>query len=356
MSSTVNTGKAVAAFKNPKNGEIIYVVFDEGHCKKDPSSSRYWTCRTIGTYEQVMKCIFDWAGICEGGSIQSRNGPIKPENYLKSWRLAFANPFEMADMEFTLKLGGTSMYDTIPDDKVDVALRCLESAGHRDMCDALKAGPVKINLHRDVDIVMALYGPGADLPLWKLVDDLRGVGSTNETLAPKIAKRAVSEPRAIAYAIDNNNVVVSFNSGPLKHLGWRYSTVSHFISTYAYPAEMACSFSAYKMIGKFRDICDQAPGLPDSTIITVTPTKADHCYYVENAQKLAVRLGLYATKDEVPESFETTFGVVRELKEDYLLSTLEDSQVEWTIAPEVDTAAGNASIIPADLAVQQSLF
>ena len=355
MAATVVTGKTVAAFRHPKTGEVIYIPFEQTFEKNVTPHTPSWGPRAIGNYEQVMSRVYASAAACEGGMLQIRNGHTKPETYLKSWRICFSEPFQMGDMEITLKLGGTSMYDTIPDKHVETALAMLERIGRMDIADALKVGPVKVSLHNDVDVIIGLYGVDTKLPLWKVIDGLSGLGYADESLAPPIAKRQVAMPTAVVYAVDKENVVVSINGGPLKHMGWRYSAVGQYICNEAYPIEMQSAFSAYKLIREFRDTCDNAPELPDSTVITVSPTKTEHSYYRENAQKLAVKLGLFPSVEFVPETYETTFGAVRDMAEEYLLSTLEEGQVSWALAPSTDAAA-LSGIIDAGQAIQSSLF
>ncbi|SIR88149.1 hypothetical protein SAMN05880566_13320 [Janthinobacterium sp. TND4EL3] len=355
MGATVVTGKTVSAFRNPKSGEVIYLIFEQTYEKNCYPHTPSWGCRAIGTFEQVFQRVFATATACEGGMVQSRSGNTKPENYIKSWRICFSEPFQMDDLEFELKLGGTSMYDRLPDSHVEKALAMLERIGRKDIADALKVGPVTVSLHRDVDVIIGLYGVDTELPIWKLIDDLRGLGYADESLAPPLGKRDIAIPSVVAYAFDKENMVIGIGGAPLKHLGWRYSAVGHYILDVALPIEMQSSFSAYKLIREFRDTCDAAPELPDDTIITVTPAKAEHSHYMGNAKKLAVKLGLYASVDDVPESYETTFGLVREMKEEYFLSTLEISQTTWALSPSTNVA-DLLGLIATGHAHQQSLF
>lgn len=339
MGATVVTGKAVGAFRHPTTGEVIYLVYEETYSKNDHPRVPDWGVRAIGTYDQVMKVLYGSAASCEAGMLQTRSGHTQPETYLKSWRTYFSEPFQMEDLEIKLKLGGDSWSAPIPDTHVDTALATLERIGRQDIAEALKAGgTVTVSLHRDTDIVTGLYGVGTGLPLWKVIRGKWGHLYADEKLAAPIAKRDVAIPTAFVYAADKDNVVVSIDGGPLKHMGWRYSAVGEYIRTVAYPIEMQRSFSAYRLIREFRDLCNEAPELPDDTIITVTPAKTEHRYYVENAKKLAVKLGIFASVEDVPETYETTFGIVREKEEEYLLSTLEDEQVAWTLAPSTDVA------------------
>jgi hypothetical protein len=336
MGATVVTSKTVAAFRHPATGQVIYIPFESTYEKNCYPHTPSWGPRAIGTYEQVMSRVYASAAACEGGSLQIRSGQTKPETYLKSWRICFSEPFQMPDMEITLKLGGTSMYDSIPDTQVEASVAALERIGRHDLVEAMRAGPVQVSLHKDVDILIALYGVDTNLPLWKVIGDLPVLGYADESLAAPVAKGQVTMPTAVAYAVDKENVVVSINGGPLKSMGWRYSAIGKFICKVVLPIEMKASFSAYKLIREFRDILDAAPELPDNTVITVTPTNAEHSHYLSSAKKLAVKLGLFASVEDVPETYETTFGAVRELSEEYLLSTLEDGQVAWTMAPSVD--------------------
>lgn len=338
MSATVVTSKAVAAFRHPTTGQVIYLPFESTFEKNCYPHTPSWDPRAIGTYEQVMSRVYASAAACEGGSLQIRSGQTKPETYLKSWRLCFSEPFQMPDVEITLKLGGTSMYDSIPDTQVEASVAALERIGRHDLVEALRAGPVQVSLHRDVDAIIALYGVETNLPLWKVISGLPVLGYADESLAPAIAKREVATPTAIVYALDGENVVASINAGPLKHMGWRYNAVGQYIVEVALPIELQRSFSAYKLIREFRDTCNEAPELPDSTTITVTAAKGEQSYYVENAKKLAVKLGLAASVELVPETYETTFGAVREAKEEYHLSTLQTVQVAWALAACADSA------------------
>lgn len=356
MGATVVTGKAVAAFRHPSTGEVIYVAYEETYERNVHPHIPSWGPRAIGTYEQVMKVIYASASACEGGMLQTRSGQTKPELYLKSWRLSFSEPFQMADQEIDLKLGGDSLYAPIPDKHVEAALATLERIGRQDIAEALKAGStVTVSLHRDTDVVTGLYGVGTGLSLWKVIRGKWGCLFADEKLAPAIAKREVAMPKAVAYAVDKDNVVVSIDGGPLKHMGWRYNAVGQFTREVAYPIEMQCSFSAYRLIREFRDLCNEAPELPDNTVITVTPAKTEHSYYLSNAKKLAVKLGIVAAEEDVPETYETTFGVVRELGEEYHLSTLEDAQVTWALAPSVNAAVPNGVEVPGQ-AHQLGLF
>lgn len=355
MGATVVTAKTAAAFRNPKNDEVIYLTFEETYEKNCYPHTPYWNCVAIGNYQQVFSRVFASAAACESGSLQTRSGDTKPETYIKSWRISFSEPFQMENLEIELKLGGTSMYDPIPDSQVEMAMATLRKIGRKDIADALLDGPVKVNLHGDVDVIIGLYGVETNLPIWKVIKGLHGLGVADKSLAPPVGKRDIRPPSVLAYAIDDDNIVVGLGSAPLQHWGWRYNAVGQYIRDVAFPIELQSSLSAYKLIQKFRDTCKDAPALPDDTIITVTLTTIEHSCYLDRAKKLAVQLGLVTTVDDVPETYETTFGLVREKNEEYLLSTLSFTQVTWTLPPSVN-ATMLQGCAAASQTPQQSLF
>lgn len=243
----------------------------------------------------------------------------------------------MDDQQIELKLGGDSTYAPIPDKNVETALATLERIGRQDIAEQLKSGAtVTVSLLRDTDVITGLYGVGTGLSLWKVIRGKWGCLYADEKLAPPIAKRDVAMSTAVAYAFDSDNAVVSIDGAPFKHMGWHYNAVGRYIREVVLPIEMQRSFSAYKLIREFRDLCNSAPELPDNTVIHVTPAKGESSYQMRNAKKLAVKLGIVASVEEAPQTFETTFGAVRELEEVYLLSQLESEQVSWTMAPSVD--------------------
>jgi hypothetical protein len=93
MGATVVTSKTVAAFRNPKNGDVIYVLFEQSYEKNCYPHTPSWDCRAIGTFEQVFRRVFMSGSSCEGGSLQVRGGNTKPETYIKGWRICFSEPF-----------------------------------------------------------------------------------------------------------------------------------------------------------------------------------------------------------------------------------------------------------------------
>lgn len=344
MGATISIDKRVAAFVRD-NGEIVYITFEETCSKRDDPRTPYWNARAMGTYDDVMRLVFSSASATEGGSLQTRSGCTTPEAYLQRWKSEFKAPIPMPDMAIELKLGGTSMYSVIKDDEVDEALAVLTKLGRHDLIDALRAGPVKLRLHADIDLLISLYGVHGKLSLWKILTGGPPNGSGADFLAPAKRNGLVVSPLVDAYRLDERNVVVSIGGAPYQFMGYDYSAVAQYMEQVALPLELRCEGIAKKMIGAFRDKLKAASPLPNSAVLTVTPAASEHRYYAENAHKLAVKLGVAGGTGAAPEIYKVTFGDVKAAGEEYLLSTLEASQVHCMLAPDDDAA--DATLLPA---------
>lgn len=356
MGATISINKKVAGFAR-SNGEIVYITFEETCSKRDDPRTPRWNARAIGSYNDVMQIVFSSAAATEGGSLQTRSGCTSPEAYIQKWRNEFKAPVPMPDMTIQLKLGGTSLYSTIEDNEVDETLAVLAKHGRDDLVDALRAGPVTLSLHDDVDIIIALYGVHAKLSLWKIVSGGPPHGTGADWLAPAKRNAPVMAPTVEAYRVDEHNVLVSIGGAPYEIMGWDYSAVGRYTRDVVLPLELRCDGAAKKMIAAFRDKLAAAPKLPDSATLTITPAAGDHRYYIENAEKLASKLAVVVGTEALPESFKVTFGEVRAAGEEHLLSTLQADQVQWPVTLHDDEVASNVPpVIPQAYSEQAALF
>jgi hypothetical protein len=356
MGATVSTNKRVAAFARA-NGDIVYFTFEETYERNCFPHTPHWGARAVGSYDDVMFSVMRSAAGTEGGGLQTRSGSTTPEAYLQSWRREFKAPVSMPDDEIEISLGGTSMRSPIENSDVDEALAALTKIGRQDLIDALRAGPVMLQLRADIDVIIALYGVRTKLPLWKILRHGPPSGNGSEQFAPVKRNAPVMAPAVDAYRVDQHNVLVSIGGAPYQHRGWDYSAVGQYILDVVLPLELRCDGVAKKMIGAFRDKLTAAPQLPNSATLTVAPSAGTHSWYVDNAKKLAVNLGLAAKKYDVPETFKVTFGEVKAAEEEYLLSTLQAAQVSWELALEDDEAeALLPPAAPQAYSEQSSLF
>lgn len=346
MGATITTNKKVAAFIRA-NGDTVYFTFEETYERNVTPHTPHWGARAVGTYEDVMLSVMRSAAGTEGGGLQTRSGYTTPELYLQSWSRAFKAPVPMPDQEIKISLGGTSFCASIEQEDVDPAIAALTKIGRQDLIDALRAGPVTLQLHADIDIVIALYGVHTKLPLWKILRYDPPYGSGAGYLAPAKCNAPVLAPTVDAYRVDQYNVLVSIGGSPYQHMGWDYSAVGHYILEIALPLELRCHGAAKKMIGAFRDKLTAAPPLPESTVLTVTPAAADVSYHTGSARELAVKLGIVNDKLSVPEIYKVTFGDVKAAEAEYQLSTLAASQIEWALALDDEAAVRTSLSRPA---------
>lgn len=356
MGATLSLNKQIAGFARA-NGDIVYIAFEETCSKRDHPRVPHWSAGAIGTYEDIMEHVFRGAVSAEGGSLQTRSGYTTPEAYIQRWREAFKAPVRMQNLSIKLTLGGDSIYSTIVDSDVDAAVESLMKIGRGDLVDTLKAGPVTIQLHDDVDVVIALYGMRSKLGLWRVVKGDPPAGPCEDWLVPAKRQAPVMAPTTLAYKVDNENVLVSVGGAAYEHVGWVYSAVGEYIMSVVLPLELRCDGASRKMIGAFRDKLDAAPKLPGDTRISVTPAAGGSKWNRENAETLAVKLGLAATREAAPETYQVTFDQIQDEQHHYLLRHMHVSQLRWELAP--DDEASHSSLPPANPQLyfeQESLF
>lgn len=356
MGATLSLNKQIAGFARA-NGDIIYIAFEETCSKRDHPRVPHWSAGAIGTYDDIMDYVFRGAVSTEGGSLQTRAGCTTPEAYIQRWREAFKAPVRMQNLSIKLTLGGDSIYSTIADDDVDAAVESLMKIGRGDLVDALKDGPVSLQLHDDVDVIIALYGVRSKLGLWRVVKCDPPAGHGEDWLVPVKQQAPVMAPTTLAYKVDNESVLVSVGGAAYEHMGWIYSAVGEYLMSVVLPMEVRCHGASKKMIGAFRDKLHAAPKLPGDTRIQVTPAASGSKWNRENAEALAVKLGLADSRESVPETYQVTFDQIQDEQHHYLLRHMHASQLRWELAPD-DEASHSVppSATPQLYFEQKSLF
>lgn len=89
----------------------------------------------------------------------------------------------------------------------------------------------------------------------------------------------------------------------------------------------------------------------------MTPAAVGSNWSRENAETLAVNLGLANTRETVPETYQVTFDQIQDEQHHYLLRHMHTSQLRWELAP--DDEASHSSLPPATPQLyfeQESLF
>ena len=229
MGATVITGKRAAAFKAPA-GDIIYVLFEETYEKNCYPHTPHWSCGFIGRLDGAMQRIFRWASGCEGGSLQSRNGDIKPENMIAGWLKELEAPHEMPDLNITLKIGTDSMYDAIPKKASEATLQRLSDMGRSDVGDRLAAGEsVELSLHRDSDVIMAALGH--QMP-WRIIRGEEAAYHPRRPdlgYAPKPVKGFDVQVPAVL-KVEEYERLLRKPDGTWYCAGWDYSVVGNYVA------------------------------------------------------------------------------------------------------------------------------
>lgn len=261
MGSTVTTGKQVCAIRDKKTGTPIYLLFEETYEKNCYPHTPKWSCACIGTLEEAVRTIFDRAGVCEGGMLQTRSGHITPEGYIQPWMSLLKEPLAYPDMRAHMTLG-TNWMDFLTPENLELAKVAL-----KDKPDALallagleqaENGRYAFMLHENIgalaDILLA-----ANKQAWGLGIDHRNNLEIDCQLGHNPKKAAhfdVKVPEAVR--IDNDERLVKGEDGQWRQAGWSYSVVGDYISD-LWGAELNEPGSYKKRIKAFREAIDGAP-------------------------------------------------------------------------------------------------
>jgi len=326
MGSTVFTDCAVGAFARP-DGSVAYLLFEETYESNCFPQVPHWSARSVGSYEEMLAQVFRLAAACEGGALCSRRGAMRPEACLKRWDQAFQAPFEMPDVDVRVEV--TSSYRSpVLREEVPAVQATLRAIGREDLARRIAEEVIALRLHRDVDVLAALYGPGSGLGLWRVVGASPVGRPSRLDLAPPRRRQRLSLPSVAAYALDAENVVVKVGDAPLLHHGWRYATVAHYAAAHAPALELQASGAGRNAITAFRAACEAAPPLPGDTEVLVPLRRADGVP-CDGAADLAAALGIEspATEDgELAFRFAQADDAARAI-----LTRLPRGHVQWRL-------------------------
>lgn len=322
---TITTDCRVAAFRRPDTS-VVYILFERAAKRTVVPSVARWTPRAIGAYQAVLPVVFALAASCEDGSRQGPRGYMRPEDSLRRWSRAFQAPLPMPDLELTLEVGDRRDAP-IPRALAGDALAAIRACGRGDVADALLDGPVSVRLHRDAELLIALYGvPG--MPLWPVMN-VAAAGKPSAgrpEMAPASAHGGVTLPRLTAYRPEWGHVVLALDDGPFVHYGFWYQALKRYMLDVLCASELRHSGLAAREIRVFRTTCNQAPALPPNTVVKVPWRDADGpC---AKALQLAVALGI--EDDRTEEAFTFAFRKARGAALEHLLA-LPAGHARWDI-------------------------
>lgn len=253
MGSTVVTGKKATAFKTDQ-GKIVYVLFEETYESNCYPHEPHWSAIHVGTIDTALQRIFSSASACEGGSLRSRSGSIKPESYFQGWMKALKNPFHFTMEEVDLKIGD-GFYTPIQTKHAEEALKRLAKAGMaQDQIDLLRSGGlVKVSLDKNADFILCLQG--LVLP-WRIVP---GYFSACDNPAPELAYNPEVKKSCPIKEVDlcdprrlDEWILTKDHSHRWRCASQGYSLISEFVSAF-YRHELEYPGSFLKSIKKLRE-------------------------------------------------------------------------------------------------------
>ncbi|BCQ29280.1 hypothetical protein NK8_74700 (plasmid) [Caballeronia sp. NK8] len=352
MGSSILTGKRAGALQKA-DSEWIYALFERGYESNVYPHTDTWSAVALGNYAQVMRRLFSHASNCEGGVLRSRNGSIKPENYIASWRNELAKPALLRDRTIDLSVG-SSCYSAVPESQLDNVRLSLIRAGFESRIDELVGGSLSVSLYADINLLLAIYGNSGPLSAWRVLKEY-DCGTARLDVPVRSASKAAMDrmPQVRCHSIDRENRLIAIGSAPWRHAGWEYNAIGSFVTEVAYPIEMETPGFAKKAMPAFREAVRNASPVPPATRVTVTraPEGTDD-WRIKRADELAQLLGLVSDGEPAPATFSFAFGDLLDREDTdgllYGLRAFSESQVLWEVAPAREGAAPDPSFFAAE--------
>lgn len=258
MGATVTTGRRVAAFR-AQDGRIIYVLYEETYEKNCSPHTPSWCVVGIGEIQDVLKRIFSYGSICEGGMLQNRGGHMTPEGYIRTWLQELAHPLVQPDVTTVMTLG-PYMSDPMDKEKIAEITARAESIGKASWLNAIAAGEKPtLSLQGDTDTVLAFFGVGGVLPAWRLLrhcwppDGARDSGlgyAPNPVHPPTLADPVVLRVGETKFSGDP--CLILNEDGSYTESGWSYSVIGEFVQG-LWKDELQYPGHYYSRIRKFRE-------------------------------------------------------------------------------------------------------
>lgn len=334
MGATVLTSKAAAAFARPDTGEVVYVLFEKTYEKNCHPHDPQWSCIFIGNYKQSMHRVLQHAADCEGGMFQARSGWIAPENYIRHWQQLLKKPVSIDNTDILLDATQIAGWHEGGERKAafERASEVLEQHGRAKLFEEITIAKksIRLNLHDDIDLVLALYGQDGIMRPWRALDHVQvqwdnppepGLGFADSTEFIEVPPHNIWR-----LAADGEELVGQIGDEPIHLVGWTYSAVGKFIMEKVFPLEMKQTGVARKLIQGFREACKVAVPPPRGTMVTINVDAAAHAWNKEEATKIAQAVG------SAGESiFTCTIGEIEKAEMLNRIKYLSNEQVTFEI-------------------------
>jgi hypothetical protein len=309
MGATVVTDKAVRfLWKTP--AEPIFFLYEETYEKNVHPHRPEWICVGVLRALDALPELFHWAGVCEGGMLQTRKGHTTPEAYLRSWKkaFAFAYPYQGST---TFRLDRTlrgALWDGEPP---ELQAQQVPALG-LDKLAAWNAGvALEFTLPEDYEAFSQLMRQG-QIARYKvlgsrpgpedgLAEDFsqrvfRKKAPAQEMPVPKFAKLAAELRDEHLYEVQGSL---------LRKRGWPYSVVGSFVAQYA-ATELAEPGHFEQRLASFRQAVRDAQELSLATRVQVESSTDASKYEDENSRKLAERFPQGFSLSELAEADDAT--------------------------------------------------
>ncbi|QMI49913.1 hypothetical protein [Burkholderia sp. MBR-1] len=244
---------------------------------------------------------------------------------------------------------GSSWRAPVPSESVSKAQIALSKCnlGHR--FTEISAG-LKVDLARDTDLVLALYGVDGPFSPWRILGDSFLDTVRFEPDTPPRRRKQARMPKIRCFAIDSENRLVSFDGGPWRCSGWAYSTVQELITEILYPLELLEPGHAKKALPILRTQVSEAPQLPHETRVEIHRSPPGvPSWKIRTADTLAEILGICAETEAAPTRFSFHIcDLANKENGTSHLSHLDHDQVRWHVPDLTAQSAPTAEGVPTD--------
>ncbi|MDD3575744.1 MAG: hypothetical protein PHT38_02525 [Halothiobacillus sp.] len=307
MGSTVTTGKKAATFSD-NLGRNFYVLFEQTYEKNCYPHTPHWGAIAFGEIETVLTRIFGTASNAEGGLLQGRSGPIKPEGYVQSWMDELKSP-AVIDVNNVVHISLkdiTTIFSGEPteQEKRESFLSELDRADFPRHANALReCGETTVDIYFDADVI-SLFCRFA--PAWRVFGPSFMSGHILEDggYSPKKSKDrpSIKMPGLYKSKKDlhgNIRFIGEKEEGVLSFIDDRFGVIGMFVKEYA-PFEISNPGHFSASTKALRDHLENLPETPESMMLYFDPAKVKAWYWKEQVEKAARVVGDGVCLDQVP--------------------------------------------------------
>ncbi len=341
MGATITCNKLAASFVDA-NAKTWYTLYEETYEKNCYPHRPQWSCIYFGPLEGAIEKIFKYSSSCAGGMLRSRNGYIKPENYIAAWLRELKNPVAHTPLDVSLEIG-SGFYTPIPQDQAQATLELLRGMGRDDIAKTLEEGRRQVlSMANDADIVATLFGNRSTLSPWRVIGHppLHGQRDSALGYSPAKAKTTLDDniPKLRKISAKREGLLVLHPDGSWRYGGWDYSVTAHFICS-IWRLELSHPGSYKKAIEQLDQAIKSASVIPQGTKVVVdTTVEYESKWARENVEKLKERIPVTTT----PTGFEFEAPTADDLC--WLTTSLPTANTQWVMVATAEATAQDTQL------------